>query len=58
MNPTHTEAVEAFRKAQDELLATSLTDAQAEALIALMNAAQALNTLYWEQMESNAGGVA
>lgn len=43
----HAAAVDTARKASDALLASGLTSEQQQWVVDLMNAAQDLNTLYW-----------
>lgn len=47
----HANAVDAARKASDALLASELTPEQQQLVVDLMNAAQDLNTIYWEAVK-------
>lgn len=44
----HAAAIEAAKTASDALLASSLTPEQRQLVVDMMNAAQDLNTLYWD----------
>lgn len=44
----HTETIDAARVASEKLLSTNLAQEQQQLVVDMMNAVQALNTLYWD----------